>query len=131
MRKVSNLIQKTLANNSAFIAATISAVIILVGDVMATGADILWLIGDMSIQTHAHHYSVFVGLSLALIVMLVSGIWLIKALFQFFGNKEIKQIKHSVEKVQQYNEYLDVDVQMYKVEKERKNNPYEYRETTD
>ena len=110
MRKIENLIQKTLSNNSAFMSATISAVVILVGDVIATGTDLLWLIGDMSVQTHVHHYPVLIGLVIALIIMLLSGVWLIKALMSFFNKKESKCSLTKVYSVLSHNEQLNFDI---------------------
>lgn len=73
-------------------AAAITAVVIGVGDLVATGTDIYWLYGDMSIQTHNHHYPVLIGLALAELIMIASFIWLFRSI-KGFNKKKAKKAR--------------------------------------
>ncbi len=57
---------------------------------VATGTDIYWLIGDMSLQVHAHHWPTMVGLITAEALMAASFIWLGISLLMYQNKKELK-----------------------------------------
>jgi len=77
-------IHKTLGSTrSAFAEVSIAAIIIWIGDILCVVADIGWLIGDMSIQVHTHHYFVMATLIVALILIVGSGIWLYKGVNRY------------------------------------------------
>lgn len=80
--------RKLLSNRSPFALAAVTAIVIGVGDLIATGTDILWLVGDMSRDAHGYHYPVFVGLALAFFVMVASYYWLIKSVITYLKRHE-------------------------------------------
>lgn len=79
--------------HSSFGYAAVCGLIIGIGDLIATGTDIYWLIGDMSIQTHFHHYPVLIGLLIAELIMIASFIWLYRAIYTYLNKKDKKRIE--------------------------------------
>ncbi len=57
-----------------------TAVICTVGSVVTVITDMVWLIGDLMVAPHFHHYIVMVGLGVGAIVSLWSLIWVIRLL---------------------------------------------------
>src|SRR4051812_49382791 len=88
---INKLHQKLFTNNTPFAYAAITGLIIGVGDLIATGTDIYWLIGDMKIGTHNHHYFTMIGLSTAFLVMLISFIYLYIAIHKFLIKRDNKE----------------------------------------
>ena len=84
---MNSLHNKLLREKSAFAYASVCALVIGVGDLIATGTDIYWLIGDMRIQTHFHHYITMFGLVSAELIMIASFIWLYRAIGLYLTKK--------------------------------------------
>ncbi len=66
----------------------ICAIAVGIGDVIAVVTDLAWLIGDMLIQTHTHHWYVLVGLVVATVIIVASFIWLIKSIATYNRNHD-------------------------------------------
>lgn len=75
MRRL-DFIRPIFDHSTAFAKAAICALVIGIGDLVATGADIIWLLGDMSVHASTYHYWVFGLLSSAFAIMGASFIWL-------------------------------------------------------
>lgn len=97
---ITNLHQRLLNEKSPFAYAAVCALVIGLGDLIATGTDIFWLIGDMSIQVHPHHYITMVGLVLAECIMVGSFIWLYKSINQYLTKKMHKAINDKAKRLQ-------------------------------
>lgn len=101
-----DLHKRIIKDKNEFARASVCALVIGIADLMATGTDILWLVGDMNIQTHAHHYPVMIGLVSAELVMAASFIWLYMAIHRYLTSKDKKRIrlqKEQQERIQKRN----------------------------
>lgn len=87
-------------HRSAFAKAACCAIVIGVGDLLATGADILWLAGDMMHSPQWYHKYIAIGLSLAFIVMVISFIYLYHSLI-IFVNKQAKKEELEAARIRQ------------------------------
>ncbi len=78
----------------------ICAIAVGIGDVIAVVTDLGWLVGDMMIQTHTHHWPVLVGLVVATVVIVASFIWLVKSLMTYVNNhpKKVSEKRQSKQK---------------------------------
>lgn len=90
---INKLHTKILLNKTPFGYAAVTALVIGVGDLVATGTDIIWLLGDMAVQTHSHHYPVLFGLTLAELIMAISFIWLYRSINAYLIKCEHKRIE--------------------------------------
>ena len=95
------LVKVLKSNTSAFRHMAICAIAVGIGDVIAVVTDLGWLIGDMLIQTHTHHWPVLVGLVVATIVIVASFIWLVKSLLVYVNGhpkkvNEKRRTKHKI-----------------------------------
>lgn len=79
----SNKLIEFLSTKSAFRHMAICAILIGVGDVLCAVTDLYWVLGDMSVQIHFHHWVVLIGLSVANILIGVSFVWLVKSIYVY------------------------------------------------
>lgn len=130
--KTQNIHRKIFTNNSPFAAAAVTALVVGVADVVAVVADLIWLGGDiMHAGLAPHHAYVGVMLTIALVALIASFIWLYRSIIWFISKKE---------KVGTYKAFFGVlayddvkhNTRGYVVEnKKTKKTPYVYFETTD
>lgn len=106
-----NLHRKLFKNSSPFAKAAICALVIGIGDLLATGADLIWLFGDMSRDAQSYHYIVLIGLCLAFLVMALSFFWLYMSINKFLKKKEEATLKYTVE---HYIAYIEADKDIIK-----------------
>lgn len=88
----------TLRHKSAFAKASVCALVIGIGDLIATGADIVWLIGDITRDAAPYHYFVGGGLIVAFLTMGLSFLWLFHALSIYAKKQEQSRKKKSEKK---------------------------------
>lgn len=81
--------------NSPFALAVIAGLVIGLGDLVATFSDLIWLFGDMHIETHAHHWPVLIGLTIAFIIMVLSFYWLYKGTTKYMRKMKKKAKFHA------------------------------------
>ena len=93
MCTIKSILKHTFKDRTPFAKAAVCAIVIGVADLMATGTDIYWLIGDMAVQTHAHHYPTMVGLILAEVLMAASFLYLGISLIMYSNKQERKAQK--------------------------------------
>lgn len=89
---IDNLHAKLFRSNTPFAYASITALIIGIGDLIATGTDLFWLYGDMQHGARSYHYITCIGLLSAELVMLLSFIWLYMAVHRFLAKKEAAEM---------------------------------------
>ncbi len=116
-----NVHTKILKNNSPFRHMVVAAYIIGVGDVLCVLADLYWLLGDMSIQIHPHHYVVLAGLLIAAVLIIGSFTWLYLGVNKYLSRHEHIHTKHErlTAEIQQLKDKLEL--LDYKVNVERAN----------
>ena len=134
MKQVQNLHNKLVKNTSPFALASVAALIVGGASTAAIAVDIFWLLGDMSIQIHSHHYFVLAGLSIALIATVASFAWLYRAITVYLGRKEAVPSYKAFLSVLAYDEVKHSDrgyVLPETVKSKTKKSAYVYRETTD
>src|SRR3990167_1343151 len=85
---------KIAHERTAFGYAAVTALIIGIGSVLATGIDIIWLLGDMSNGAHTYHYYVLVGLCTAFVIMIISFSWLYGAINLYLKRVDSRRQKH-------------------------------------
>ena len=83
-----NVHKKLITTRSAFAEVSVAAIIIWIGDILCVVADLGWLLGDMHVQVHPHHYYVGATLFIALILITGSGIWLYKGIHRYLDKHE-------------------------------------------
>ena len=83
-----NLHSKLVKTKSAFAEVSVAAIIIWIGDILCVVADLGWLLGDMNVQVHPHHYYVGALLLVALLLITGSGIWLYRGLHRYMEKHE-------------------------------------------
>jgi hypothetical protein len=130
--KTTNIHRKIFTNNSPFAAAAVTALVVGVADVIAVVADLVWLGGDIIHSGLAPHHA-YVGtmLTVALIALVASFIWLYRSIISFIAKKEKVGTYKAFFGVLAYDE-VKHDHYGYIVEnKKSKKTPYVYRETTD
>ncbi len=88
-----SMLKEFLKNNSAFRHMVIAALIFGFGSLAASLIDLFWVIGDMSISLHWHHYIVMVGLIVSNLLCLAGFIWLTKGVFTYLTRHSNKQLK--------------------------------------
>lgn len=79
--------------HTSFGYAAVTAIVIGVGDLIATGTDIVWLIGDMSHGAHLYHWFVGIGLGVAELIMFASFLWLFKSIYCYVNNRSKKELQ--------------------------------------
>ncbi len=77
---IKRLHKRLFETKSAFAEVSIAAIIVWVGSLLCVIGDLIWLAGDMMIQIHTHHYIVGSFLTIALLLIAGSGIWLYRGL---------------------------------------------------
>lgn len=87
---IKSIHKRLFKSHSSFGYAAVCALIIGVGDLIATGTDIYWLIGDMRLSVHPHHIVTMVGLVTAELIMIGSFVWLYRAIDVFLIKKANK-----------------------------------------
>lgn len=87
---MNKILEELKANKSPFRHTIVAAVILGIGSVGATLIDLFWVIGDMMIQVHFHHYIVLAGLSVSSVICLISFIWLVKGIATYVNTHETK-----------------------------------------
>ncbi len=87
---MSKVIETLSKNTSAFRHMAVCAILIGVGDVLCAVTDLGWLIGDMLVQVHIHHWFVLAGLSVANVLILISFIWLVKSIITYVSGHDKK-----------------------------------------
>ncbi len=108
---IKHLHHKLFHSSTPFAYATVAGLVIGLGDVFATSADLIWLYGDASRDYHSYHGLVAIGLIIAELVMLASFIWLYRAAHNFLKKKESKERK-TIERVSAIEKKLDA-IQFY------------------
>lgn len=96
---VKNIHKKLLLSKTPFGYAAVTALIIGIGDLIATGTDIFWLLGDMAIQTHSHYVPVLVGLTIAESIMAFSFIYLYLSINKYLISKMNRKINRKAKRV--------------------------------
>ncbi len=71
-----------------------AAIVVWVGSILGLLTDLMWLIGDMSVAIHTHHFYVLSGFLISLVVVVASGIWLYHGINRYL----VKHEKHLVSK---------------------------------
>lgn len=89
---IRGLHKKLFKDKSPFALCCATAIVMGIGDVVNNLTDWYWLIGDMSIHTHVHHYHTMAGLAISLFLMVVSYYWLYLAIGKFLTKKMHKKI---------------------------------------
>ncbi len=87
-------------HKSAFGKAACCALVIGIGDLMATGADLYWLAGDIQHAMLPHHIPVAVVLGAAFLVMVLSFAYLYHSIVIFLHKQEDKHNATAVTKRQ-------------------------------
>lgn len=93
-----NLHKRILKEKDEFAQASVCALAVGIGSTIAIGTDMAWLIGDMSIQTHPHHYYILIGLTIAQIITVASFVWLYRSMNRFLI-KKIKERRMAHERI--------------------------------
>lgn len=95
-------------NTSPFRHMTICAIAVGIGDVIAVVTDLGWLIGDMMLQTHTHHWPVLVGLIIATVVIVASFIWLVKSLVVYVNAhpKKVSEKRRTKNRISKQSEVI-------------------------
>lgn len=91
---MSNLHKEILKNRSPFRHMVVAAWLVGVANVVAIAADLYWLVGDMSIVVHSHHYGVLLGLVLGLSLTVVSFVWLYMGVNKYLDRHDHIHTKH-------------------------------------
>lgn len=105
---MSKLIDTLKTNQSAFRHTVISAIVLGVGSILGITVDLGWLIGDMLVATHPHHWFVLVGLIVADTLSIVAMYYLYKGVNTYTVNhdKKVKAKKNSTRKVSKQSEVI-------------------------
>lgn len=82
-----NIYKRLFKEKTPFAYAADCALIVGLGSVVATTTDIYWLLGDMSVQVHSHHWIVLIGLIISDIILVYSFIWLYKSINSYIIKK--------------------------------------------
>lgn len=85
-----NLHRRLLHTHSPFAEVSVAAIVVWIGSIMSLLTDLGWLIGDMSVQIHTHHWFVLGGFVASLTVIIASGIWLYHGINRYL----VKHEKH-------------------------------------
>lgn len=113
-REIKRLHRKLFVNTSPFAKAAITALVIGVGDLIATGTDIAWLIGDMLRDGAVYHPYIGIGLLIAFIVMLLSFYWLYVSIYRFMKNKDNRRQKRQMLRVHAVSHCGNLKVDEYR-----------------
>lgn len=105
---MSKLVETLVKNRSAFARMSICAILALVGSLLATVVDIGWLLGDMAVQTHAHHWYVLAGLTFSVIVQGVATAFFYQAIkiYSHAHPKKVSEKRHTKHKVSKQSEVI-------------------------
>lgn len=116
---IDHIHDRLFCSRTAFAYASIAGLVIGLGDLFATSADIIWLVGDMSHGSHSYHWAVGVGLVIALLVMIASFIWLYRGIHLYLIKKakkahvdtqtRIEIIEAKLDAIQFFMEHTDID----------------------
>lgn len=87
---MNKVIKELIQNKSPYKYAMISALILGVGSITGITVDIGWLIGDMLIKVHTHHWFVLVGLVFADIISIIGTFFLVKSLSVYTNTHDRK-----------------------------------------
>jgi hypothetical protein len=85
-----HLHSKIVKSKTPFANAVIAAYVIGIASLITITGDLVWLVGDMRVQTHPHHYLVLCFLVPGNILTFASFIWLYLSMNLFLKKKEIK-----------------------------------------
>lgn len=100
LKNIKNLHKELFRNSSAFRNMAICALVIGLGDVLCVVGDLVWLVGDMSIGTHTHHWIVMSILVPALLIIVASFIWLYIGIYKYLTHhRKIAKAKKNSKKV--------------------------------
>lgn len=95
---IKHIHEKLFKSKSPFAYASVCAMVMGLGDVFNNLTDWLWLIGDMAVQTHPHHWFTGLGLLVSLFLMIGSYIWLYCAINKYLIKTLHKKINKKVKK---------------------------------
>lgn len=90
--------KKLFSNNSPFALMAVVALIIGIGDILCALGDLVWLIGDMKVGLHFHHYIVMAFLIPANLLISGSFFWLYLAINKFLSKSERKEMRSDLTK---------------------------------
>lgn len=83
-----NLHRRLLHTHSPFAEVSVAAIVVWIGSIVGLLTDLGWLLGDMSVQIHPHHWFVLSGFIISLVIVVSSGIWLYKGLNRYLVKHE-------------------------------------------
>lgn len=105
---MNKMFEELLHNKSAFKYMSVVAVLTAIGSILNAGIDLFWLVGDMMVNLHFHHYIVFIGLSLANIIFMATVFWLIKGIMVYVNthDKKVKEKTRTKKRISKQSELI-------------------------
>lgn len=88
--------------NSPFALMAVATLIFGIGSVFCAVGDLIWLLGDMAVKLHSHHYIVFAFLAPANLLIAGSFFWLYRAIHVHLTKQERVQLRRNIVEIARF-----------------------------